>query len=335
MIETKYGMISDVHQDPRLVPVAIEALKAAGANKLIVNGDIGIHAKKLQDSQEYTAYILDCVGKSGLESFVKPGSHETIGSYEPVLDFFTQNYSNIVDVIKNPKIESGSHHLVFLPGSDWNAGGEYTFGNQDGLSTGTFIQTDNGLMGVDNYAHFINIIQNQLETGITGIQGIMHYNNMADLKNLINQPDKTVVVCHVPRRFDNVETGIDMAYFAENKDKAVMPGIVLENVIKKEYGNIPFTLIKTYAKQNGWDLKKENRGNEDLKNLYTELGITKAVSGHFHESSHRAHDSNGVPVAQNTLVDNLFWNSGHLDNGYTGILTVKDGKVSYQNIVLK
>jgi len=83
-------------------------------------------------------------------------------------------------------------------------------------------------------------------------------------------------------------------------------------------------------------LKKENRGNEDLKRLYEELGITKAVSGHFHESGHRANDLNGNRVGQGAFVNNLFWNSGYLDVGQTGILTVNDNaEVSYRNVNLK
>jgi hypothetical protein len=113
-----------------------------------------------------------------------------------------------------------------------------------------------------------------------------------------------------------------------------MPGIALEETIKKQLGNVPPTVIKNFALQNGWTLKRENRGNEDLKNLYSELGITKAVSGHFHESSHRATDSNGIIVPQNTFVDNLYWNAGHLDVGHAGILIVKNGKVNYQNITI-
>lgn len=82
-------------------------------------------------------------------------------------------------------------------------------------------------------------------------------------------------------------------------------------------------------------IKKENSGNEALRDLYEELGIKKAVSGHFHESGHRACDKNGNHVPENTLVEELFWNSGHLDVGQTGILTVNDNKVSYRNLILE
>ena len=91
--ETKYGVISDVHSDPRVVPVAIDTLKRYGAERLLVNGDIGNQQRSLQDSQNYVAFILDSIGKSGLESFVQPGSHETLLAFGPVLDHFAGQYT--------------------------------------------------------------------------------------------------------------------------------------------------------------------------------------------------------------------------------------------------
>ena len=46
----KYGIISDVHHDPRIVPVTIDVLKKLGAEKLILNGDIGERQRSLQAS---------------------------------------------------------------------------------------------------------------------------------------------------------------------------------------------------------------------------------------------------------------------------------------------
>ena len=63
--------------------------------------------------------------------------------------------------------------------------------------------------------------------------------------------------------------------------------------------------------------------------------ITKAVSGHFHESGHRAHDGEVNKVQEGQLVDELYWNTGELDLGQTGILTVEGNKVSYQNVQLQ
>jgi len=86
--ETHYGIISDVHQDPRIVPATIEVLKKLGAEKLLINGDIGNQQRTLEDSQNYVAFILDSIGKSGLESYVQPGSHETLLAFGPVMDAF-------------------------------------------------------------------------------------------------------------------------------------------------------------------------------------------------------------------------------------------------------
>lgn len=369
MNEIKYGMISDVHEDPRIVSAAVAKLKALGANKLILNGDLGIHADSISDSQKHFSVILDAVAKSGLETYVQTGSHETTFAHEPVLSAFIDKYSNIIDVSKHSKIESSSHHLAFLAGSDWNSGGEYTFGHAD-IPTGTYFKTIDGrLIPLFDMASAMKFSsQGQLA-------GLMHYSNIYDLKNYVTHPDKTIVICHVPRKFDNPKTGIDSAHFVEQyyintrmamfKDDpneqekffsygGLFPAnvpqasaiLALDTTIKYSAGkNVTeediVSFAMKYSAEHSQDIvpvaveRKENRGNIALAKLYNDLGITKAVSGHFHESSHRAHDSNGIFVPQNTFVNNLFWNSGHLDAGLTGILTVKDNLVSYQNINLK
>ena len=326
--ETKYGVISDVHQDPRIVGTAINFLKSKGIEKLLVNGDIGERQDTLENSQNYLAYIVNEIGKSGIESYIQPGSHESVGVYAPVMEYFASKYSNLIDAVKNRKVENSDHHLVFLPGSDWNIqGGEYTFGNGE-ISTGDYIKTQQGLVFLENFNKYVDLVQR----GIA--QGILSYQNTNDLKKLVNEPEKTISVCHVPRKFNNIENSVDMAYFAEREDKSLMPGIVVEKMIKEKFGNVSDKELNYIANQNGFTLKRENRGNKDLKKIYEELGITKAVSGHFHESGHRANDLEGNKVPENKFVSELFWNSGHLDAGQTGILIVKGNEVSYQNFNL-
>ncbi len=324
--ETKYGVISDVHKDPRVVVAAIDFLKSKGIEKLIVNGDIGERQDTLKDSQNYLAYVINEIGKSGIESYIQPGSHESLGFYAPVMEHFLGKYSNLIDAVKNRKLESSEHHLVFLPGSDWNIqGGEYTFGSGN-ITTGDYY--------INNSGEFFSPSISEEEIRNLNITGTTHYENMGDLKRLVSNPDKTIVICHVPRRFDNLENCVDMAYFAERGDGSLMPGIVVENMIKKKFGDVSKEKMNYVANQNGFTLKRENRGNEVLKKLYEEIGITKAVSGHFHESGHRANDRNSNHVEENKFVSELFWNSGHLDAGQTGILTVRGNEVSYQNFNL-
>jgi hypothetical protein len=190
--ETKYGVISDVHADPRIVQIAIDVLKSLGAEKLLVNGDIGNQQETLEKSQQYVAFILDSIGKSGLESFVQPGSHETIFAYAPVIDHFSNKYHNIIDAIKNPVLDHNDHKLVFLPGSDFTRGGQYKIRNN--IPTGDYYQTihDELLPGSTDETE----IQRLSEMG--KLEGIVHITNMNDIKGLITEPDKTIVVCHVP-----------------------------------------------------------------------------------------------------------------------------------------
>lgn len=325
--ETKYGIISDVHRDPRIVQNAIGILKNLGVNRLILNGDIGERQSTLQASQDYVATILEAAGKSCIETYVQPGSHETVSAFHPVLDYFKGEYKNLISAFDIPKLEGNGHHLVFLPGSDFVCGGEYIIGDNQDISSGLYIPIRQGIIPYSPEAHKTLMAEGKF-------RGLMHYSNMNDLKKLVNDGEKTIVVCHVPIKFDSIENAVDVAYFAETPDKSVIPGIVIEERIKAQYGNISNGEIRLIAAANGLTLKEENRGNEGLRNLYAELGIKKAVSGHFHESGHRAHDGNANPVMQGALVDELYWNSGQLDKGQTGILTVCDGNVSYQNISL-
>ena len=300
-------------------------LKKQGAEKLLVNGDIGGNYGSLEKSQQYTAFILDSIGKSGLEAYVQPGSHETLLGYGQVIEYFSKKYPNITDATELAEVKQKDHSLVFLPGSDFSCGGEYTFGNSN-LSSDRYLVSMQGKLGkFDCWEQLID----SFNQGI--IKGAFEYFNMNDLKKYVNDPDKTIVVCHVPRKFDNLGTCVDVAEFGE-----VMRDFYLNKEEVKKGSVYPLPVAKQVIQTGApVEIRKENRGNSDLKNLYEGLGITKAVSGHFHESGHRANDRNGNHIQEGQLVSELFWNSGHLDIGQTGILTVTEGKVSYRNINLK
>lgn len=321
--EVKYGVISDIHSDPEIIVPTLKFLKSQGVERLLVNGDIGGWQGDLFSSQKYTAYILSQVATSGLPSYVQPGSHEPLAVYGPIIDAFSSSFKNIIDTTKNPKIDDEGHSLVFIPGSDFLCGGEYNFGNSN-IPTGTYVEAKNGLRQINNWDDYKLAME-------TGGERAFHYTNVSDLKRQVTHPEKTIVVCHVPRKFSGLETCVDMAEFGEVAQDFRLNG----DLIKK--GTVfPLQAARQVSKA-GYPvvIKKENRGNSALAKIYEELGITKAVSGHFHESSHRANDRKGDHVSENQYTNELFWNSGHLDAGYTGILTVKGEEVKYQNIDLR
>ncbi len=351
--ETKYGIISDLQEDPRKIDPALALLKAEGIDRLIVNGDISKQHKDLEDNHAYLMRIIEPIAESGLVAFIQPGSHENFISYQPVINHFSQNFDNIIDTTENQKIEQVDHHLVFLPGSDYGpAYGEYKITSK--VPTGRYSDLKDGLAKFDTIEEYTELVKEH-ETIIP----VKYYFNMNDLTKLVTDPNKTILVCHIPRKFNNLETCVDMAHFVEIREykiediekyetMAVMPYESFDrNFVKKEktiyfsaeeFKQIDNDELKDYM--TGMRLKtlklaierKENRGNEDLKALYQQLQIKKAVSGHFHESGHRANDEQGNHVQENQYTNELFWNSGNLDKGELGILTVKGDLVKYRNL---
>ena len=155
--------------------------------------------------------------------------------------------------------------------------------------------------------------------------------NMNDLKLSVKEPEKTIVVCHIPKKFDNIDTCVDMARFG-----LVTRGFKLNGkLIEKDSIFLIDSTRRVASLGAPVEIREENRGNEELGKLYNEIGIRKAVSGHFHESSHRANNSRGEHVKQGEYTTDLFWNSGCLDFGHCGVLTVRDNQVRYENVDLR
>ncbi len=302
---TTYGVISDLHAiGIQVVPHVIEILKHEEVDALVLNGDLfgersGVHP------QQYLATLLDIAARSGLETYVLPGSHEEVHIFEPVLLHFTQKYGNIIDTFNNPKIVRGDHHLVFLQGSDWRAGGALQHGYSlgDGQDSGFY----------PNEKGFLRVV------------------NISDLQTLVTEPERTIVFSHVPRRFDTPETGVDMAEFWETQTE-FQSGDQISPVGSIFPGPVGIQLARDGAPVK---FKRENRGNEDLRRVYDALGISKGVTGHFHESAGRATDAAGVPVEEGVFASSFFYNASYLDQLLVGMVSVNDTKVAYENFDFK
>ena len=196
-------------------------------------------------------------------------------------------------------------------------------------------------------------------------KGTIRIVNIEDLKKQIVDPEKTILFSHVPRKFNNPETGVDMAefgivennFFADIIDYKDGERQIRTYLINGEQGTIIKPKpVESYVRNSGFQegavlpleiakhfvaagapikLKRENRGNEDLAKIYEELGIKINVTGHFHESAGRAHDLQGAPVEEGLFVSNLFYNASCLDRLMVGMLSVSDNKAAYENIDLR
>jgi Icc-related predicted phosphoesterase len=299
-----YGVISDLHGiDIQAVPPTIQILKDEKIDALVLNGDI-IGERSGYNPQDYLATVLDIAGKSGLETYVLPGSHEEVHIFEPVLADFVQKYGNIINTFDNPCIDKGDHHLVFLQGSNSRAG--------DAINHGYSLE-DRHQSGIyKNNGAYLRVV------------------NMNDLKKLISDPDKTLVFSHIPRRFDSV-LDVDMAEFWEVQKQFQSDGEV-HKVGSIFPGPVGYELAKQGAPI---ELKGENAGSETLKSIYEELGITKNITGHFHESAGRANDSEGQIVQEGLFVPKLFYNASCMDRLIAGLVSVDGAKAAYENVNLQ
>jgi len=325
----RIGIISDVHRQPERVTSGITKLKDLGVERLILNGDIGEHAETLQESQEYSARILEAVAESGLESYVQPGSHETLHGFGIVVDTIAQKHSNIVNMLRTPSIDISGYRLAFLPGSDVHSGGEYHL--RADIPSGQYAVTEQSLVVLDSYATL------QRLSSENRMQGVIQVKNMHELRNVVEDPEKTIVVCHVPAYFPLGSQGVDHAYFATKEEGGFIPGFVLEQqirqAIRERYGKeCSAQDIDKIAQANGFTFRRENVGNKDLRRIVDDLGIRYAVNGHIHESGHHAHTKNGDAVFESVPLPELFWNSGCFDRGQMGILTLHEQGVAYQNV---
>lgn len=316
---TTYGIISDIHSvHPQIVKLALDVLIQEGeADKLILNGDLVGDRFQPLDNPNYLALVLKLAGESGKETYFNWGSHEIIEEARQVSQIMRSKYNNLNDAVITPKVEAEDHHLLFIPGSDYASeevsGRNFTFGE---LTEDNNKPSKTGIYKTD--------------------KGRIYYTNLKDVRKVVTEPEKTIVVSHVPRRFTGIPNAVDTAYFAVNEqEKKLIPGMALEQMIRQKAGPQPPEVIEQIAHQNGWVFKRENRGNLGLEHLFEEAGITRAVSGHFHESAHRAHNCLGTSVEMGRFVSELFWNGSYLDGLKVGLLSVHEGKVAYENVELR
>ncbi len=316
LMSTTYGIISDIHgAPPQLAALAMDILKGEEADALILNGDIDgerfcarVHG---MDDDNYIDELLHAAARTGLETYVQPGSHEELGHFDPPVQVLSRRYGNIINVLEHPKIEREDHHLVFLPGSDVAAGNTVLSGYRltceiDGPSGYYQVRTPEGI-------------------------GQLRVTAMQDLRKLVTQPEKTIVISHVPPHCNDLKTGIDRAEFGEAagdfhlEERLVGAGAIFPGPVAKEL----------QARGYPVNIQQENRGNVDLRTLTDELDITKFICGHFHESVHHAHDRAGAAVEEGKYSNELFWNASYLDALKVGLLSVNEGKVAYENIDLR
>ncbi len=298
MTET-YGVISDVHGvNINLVSRAFDYLKNEEVDGVVLNGDI-IGERSGINPINYFTKVLEIAKKSDLKTYVLPGSHEEVKIFEPIIEHFSNKYDSIINTLKIPKIEKKEFDLVFLPGSDWRAG--------NARDQGYSLETENNS----------GLYKNEKDEYLRVI-------NMHCLEELVTNPDKTVLFSHVPAKFNVPET-VDVAKFYETKENFKFGHDICEagSVFPEPVG---YNLLIQGAPV---EFKEENRGNEKLKRIFEEVGITKNITGHFHESAGNANDLKNEKVKPKKYNSELFLNASCLDNRILSVVSIDEDNISY------
>ncbi len=325
-METLYGILSDFHRtNPTTINLAMQKLVQAGAQKLILNGDLtGEQNAHHIPAPYYLDYVLKAAADTNLETYVQFGSHEEFFSSEEVIKKKSSLYGNIINISTQQNIIQADHNLLFLPGSDVNSHGEYTLGTA--LPSGIYLITEDGPVQITNqnqYTRCVQLIQEKKA------KSIVHYENTNDLTKHAKDPQKTILICHIPPLSIGFNA-IDRAQFG----LATEPFMLDKRPVEKD-SIFPYPIAKDLISYGApIAMQDKNVGNLELAQVMHTLGITKSICGHIHEASHRAHDLTGTHLPEHTYSQTLLYNASCMDKNRVGLLYVKDNQVAYKNILI-
>lgn len=304
----KLGVTADLHGNLRLAKKFAYFFKKSDVDAVVIAGDLPGHANE----KKTLTKILKVFSKCRKKVFVMPGSHESVKIYERVL----KKFKNIVDCSKNKnwKIKIEDYDVVFLPGSDWL-----------GAEDAGFVLKDSR-----------NIFKGKTRRQISKYYGTeVRLFYIHELKKLIKNPKKTILITHIPPRF-NKKSAIDVAKFGKAVGKFKIKATDKEkfkDLIKfwqGFYKEHVFALSEAQRlKKKGYPMSiiEDNRGNKVLKSMIRKLKIKKLVCAHIHESGGRANDLRGNPITQNKWTPELFYNC----SGRAGIVEFEGNLARYRN----
>ena len=306
MSELKLGIITDLEGNTKNLAKILKKFKD-NIDVLVLSGDIPSSKKNSMKN------ILNKCLKLKIKIILIPGSHENYKMYNPIKNKL------IIDGTKKSKIIINSFHFVLVPGSDsLSKGAQYVLLNSK-------INLKKHLnWRKENITHFITTK--------------VYPTYISKIKKLINNPKKTIIISHIPPKF-NRKNSIDVAVFGKpiknftiKKQHLKNLNGEVEKVFKK--GTIFELEVAKKLVKFGYPVKilEKNVGNKHLKKLIKDKKIKKLICGHIHESGGKANDSKGKIVPQNRFSNEFFYNIGEADKGIAGIVTLKGDKAKYKKI---
>ncbi|MBD3259791.1 hypothetical protein GF371_04140 [Candidatus Woesearchaeota archaeon] len=316
----KIGVVSDLHGNISAARNFAKYFLKHPVDAVVLNGDLS----EIGEEDSVKDIVL-CFKKLKCPVYVIPGSHESWKQYRKLKRI---KKNNIIDCFKmsNRKKKLDSYDLVFMPGSDF-------------LSHNADFKMLSGRKELEDAEYIYERYERRT----------LKFSFIEDLFNLVKNPEKTIVVSHVPPLFRK-GNAIYVAKFVKIprkfkiKEKDLEKSDLILNMFlregpvveKSDQSLITLDMAKELRKfKYPAKIYKANRGNKNLAKAIKMLKVTKMICGHFHESGSKGCDSDGKYVSPNKKVKSLFYNSGPGFEGLGGIYFIHDGKVSYRNIKVK
>ncbi len=327
----RIGVVADIHEHPEYLAPILSKMKAAGIDALIGNGDLGQGAEMITDTVRQ-------LGETGKQLNIPVRWHE--GSHESILDHLRvrgalgEAYEQMKHSMEAPLISFGDEFQVLtIPGSDILSGsGQFKLDNR--LATGLYETTQGEPQRIAPEQ-----LQLMLQNGYG--QYLMQVYNINDVDQVLagsNIPSRnTLAVCHVPAAFEDLEHGVDRAYYSTfntAQGRSLRPADAVEALVVELWGDLGSLDYRAY--ETGHSLEHGNVGNKALRRSLKKNRVPSAVNSHIHESGWNAHTADGTRANERTAYKTLFHNTGSVDQGkaaiYTAEVTDRGVTFSYENI---
>lgn len=268
---------------------------------VVLNGDIISEKNGELKPNIYLKGLLKTLSSYKFPVYVAPGSHEVVSDFEPIVKVFSEKYSNLIYTVDNPVIEGEGYTLLFLPGSDWRVGKAFDEG---------YILTDKEL-------------KSEQQTTQENKKMLFREININSLRDYAKGKDvsRIILFSYVPKKC----SGKNAPDYAEYG--VITEDFEIEGTHLKKGGIVPriyAEFLKKYDKP--VEIFEGNRGNESLDKVIKEIGITKDISGHFHESVFHAQNLEGKVVSPKTPSDSLFLNASYMDKVNLSLVTYDTNK---------
>lgn len=292
---TKIGIISHLH-NPNFESLkkAVEILKDESIDALVLNGDI--YESKLESPYMINGFadFLKYLREQDFMTFIQPGHSETVSG---------SKYEAILGF--------NSSSVIYVPRAKQRAFkvGDYhllflpgaRISDGDPSRNGFFLtksyQTGYYEWGPDSNFSSLGILSDNWREGTRF--AIFNIEDIRTYAKKISDIEKAVLFSHISPRF-STDKAIDVSYRP------------LNNLL-----SLPL-----------------NYGDIDLKEIIEDTGINKVITGHYHDSVHRAHDGKEEPIEAGEWSKELFFMASYMNQNKFGLIELDGDKIRYYKLKL-